>query len=695
MSVHERFVYRDRDGGERVEYQDNPRRSYTTVKRYQVPDTARQVFEPQEEQDNKVVIRRKEASPARSHAPSRSYAPTRARENIDIDIDIHEREREPRRRDIPYRVLEQHGSDYERYPEPRSSYRVVDRKVVRRDSTPSPERVREWRFQREREFSPPRREERPYDLERYSKSTEYFAQPQPAPQPIIIREAAAPQPIIIREERREQAPIIIREERREPQYEFIEREEVKDESRSLVRREELPPPAPAPPLPEPEENYFYERRVRELDRPRSDVRPRDSASRASHYSSDDSYEYVRRERTYDDDGRSRRSSHSPHHKRHLAEGAIAGLGAAEIFGHHQRKEGKGGHRVGRDVAGAALGAVGAEAISRVRSKSRRRRSRSRSRSSSFDRYRDRPRRRRSRSRSRGISLSRAQKVGGLAAVAGVAALAGYALKNRNKNNETVIVNETPRRSRSRRRRASVDSYMSGPPLSERSGSAMNPKHRNKKIAQAGLASAAAAGIWEKVRSRSRGGRSRSKSRVRQGAPIAAAGLGGAALAGLYEKNKGNKEAKKAAAVEEELRRGRRRRSRSRSRSIPAPYPASERGIDERPMIAYGHEPVYPEQARGYYSDDEPGMYRRRHGRGSSSGSSPDTRRRSRSRRSRSRGKDLAAAGAAAGVAGVAAHEYGKRRERSRHREAEHRREYPRHPLPLRGTELIRSCAHRT
>ncbi|KAI7560519.1 hypothetical protein KC316_g12967, partial [Hortaea werneckii] len=289
MSMHERIVYRDRDGGGRVEYPNDPPRSYTTVKRYQVPDVARKVFEPQEEEDNKLVIRRRESSPARTnYAPARSYAPSHAPsrsrrgDNIDIDIDINERD--SRRRDIPFRHVEQHGSDYDRRSEPRSNYRVVDREVIRREPSPEPERYNEWRFERERDFSPPRHEHRrhyDYDVERYSKDTEYYTQPQP--QPIIIRESAPQQqaPIIIREERRDPAPIIIRE-----------RDDAKDESRSLVKREEPPPPAPAPPPPEPEENYFYERRIRELDRPRrrSDshersVRPRDSASQWS----DDSY----------------------------------------------------------------------------------------------------------------------------------------------------------------------------------------------------------------------------------------------------------------------------------------------------------------------------------------------------------------------------------------------------------------------
>ena len=56
--------------------------------------------------------------------------------------------------------------------------------------------------------------------------------------------------------------------------------------------------------------------------------------------------------------------------------------------------------------------------------------------------------------------------------------------------------------------------------------ARDPERRNRRIAQAGLASAAAAGIWERVRSKSCGengkSRSRSKSRIRTGVPVVAA-----------------------------------------------------------------------------------------------------------------------------------------------------------------------------
>ncbi|EMC95628.1 hypothetical protein BAUCODRAFT_576848 [Baudoinia panamericana UAMH 10762] len=687
MSVRgERIVYRERDRevDRETSYNDAPKRTYTTVKRYQVPDkeSSRSILHLDDEvkEDNKQIVIRKERRDPSAQREDVQYRVTeRIRERDlppreEVDYRVTERIREydrelpPQRRDIQYRVLER-DSDRDRSSGARSEFRVIERdREVRAPSPPQAERVREWRFERERDFSPPRarvwerERERPFDVEKYSKSTEYFSQPQQ----IIIREAA-PQPIIIREERRE--PIIIREERREPQYEFIEREEVRDESKSLVsKKEEPPPPSPAPPSEAPtqktsqtkpeEENYFYERRVRQIDRGpqrrddsyerRSEVRPRDSASQ---YSSDDSYEYVRRERTYDDDrSRSRERDESPHHKRHLAEGAIAGVGVAEILRHHRKSQGQAtGGRAVNDLAGAAIGAIGAEAVSRVRSRRRSSRDRDRSPESDYDsRYDRRDRRKRSRSRSK--SLSRAQQLGGLAAVAAVGALAGYAL-TRNKNKETVVV-EPPHRSRSRRRRASVDSYYTDDRtvLSDGGGRAMDPNHRNTRIAQAGLATAAAAGIWDHVRSKSRG----------------ASGLGGAALAGLYERNKANKEAEKAAIIEDERHRGRRRRSRSRSRSVPAPYPDDDRSVDHGGYIAYGNDPIYSEPGRGYYSDDEPGRYQRRHRGGSDDGSSPDTRRR------RSRSRHLAETGAAAGAAAVAAHEMGKRRERSRQRDEQQR-----------------------
>lgn len=728
-------VYKERETDRYSErdYEEPARRSYTTVKRYQVPESS--VRSPVEEDTTtkeKITIRReRSAQPDARREDDYRYSDRtkdsdrndrggaddswnikiteRTRDSDNRDQDdyryserFNERDSGPRRdtRDVTYRVVERddyddrkssyddrksvvrsehrgsdHRSDY------RSDYRTTDvryterdREVVRAPSPPQ-ERVREFRFERERDFSPPQQQQRrrddDYEVERYVKETDYYAAP--SPQPIIIRERAppAPQPIIIREERRDPAPIIIREERREPQYEFIERREVEEE-KQLVKREEPPPPAPvAPPAP-PEENYFYERRVIERERPRSrdhrsEIRPKDSAS---NYSSDDSYEYVRRERTVTDDPR------DPNHKRHIAEGMLAGVAGAEILRHHRKSEGRDsggtGGRLKSAVGGAVVGGIGAEVLSRARSRQRSRAggSRSRSRSSSYDSRRDRRRKRRgsgSREHSRSKSMSRKQ-LAGLAGVAAVGALAGYAL-NKRKNNETVVINDRspPRRSRSRRRRGSPDDYMDRD-MSE-DDKHRDPGHRNRRIAQAGLASAAAAGIWEKVRSKSKGAkdRNRSKSRVREAVPVVGAGLGGAALAGLWEKNKANKEAKKDRVIENELGRGRHRRSRSRGRSVPNPIHEERSNVNTRDVLARGDDSVHGHD-RGYYSDEEaPGVYNRSRGAGSA-GSSPDNRRR-RSSRSRSRGKQYAEAGAAAGVGALAAHEYGnnKRNERERQR----------------------------
>ncbi|KAK0829138.1 hypothetical protein LTR03_016350 [Friedmanniomyces endolithicus] len=669
MSVRgERIVYRERDvererDSDRGSHYEAPRRTYTTVKRYQVPETSRSLFngEDKVEEDKQIVIRRerRESPPPREEVTyrvtervqreqprerEREQPREREREQPREEVDyrfserIREREREPlssQRRDISYRVIER-DSDQDRSSAGRSEFRNTEREraSVRAPSPPErePERVREFRFERERDFSPPRRRERddPYDVERYSKSTEYFSQPQPiiireaAPQPIIIREERR-EPIIIREERRE--PIVVREERREPerretQYEFVEREEVKDETRSLVRREDSPPAPSVHPAASnhpaasihpatsvgraqsthsekaEEENYFYERRVIERDRGprrrddsyddrRSEVRPRDSASQ---YSSDDSYEYVRRERIREDSGDGGREG-SPKHRRHLAEGAIAGIGAAEIFRSHKKNQGENvGGRAKSAVAGAAVGALGAEAVSRVRAYSRRRKSRSPERSDSYDDRRDRRDKRKDRARSRSKSMSRAQQLGALAAVTAVGALAGYALKKKG-NNETVIIkDEAPRRSRSRRRRASADSsYTDNTMLSEGGGRALDPEHRNRRMAQAGLATAAAAGIWDRVRSKSRGGRS--QSRVKQAVPIVASGLGGAALAGLYEKNKATKEAKKAAIIEGNDEEPYQYGNEPYPLDSPTPQPGGY--LPPHQQGAYGNEAAYP------------------------------------------------------------------------------------------------------
>ena len=670
----ERERDRDRDWDDRSstlrDSRDGPRGAYTTVKRYRIPNT-----------DNDTKVER---------------------------ISVYDRERERDRRSDVGRdsraVEETRIIRRERTPEPEPERRVerdIRIERIEREREPEPERrierdIRIERFDREREPEPRRiereyRYERdPYELERYSKSTEYFRNPEP-PQPIIIRQA--PQQIIIQEAPR--APIVVpAPPKEESEYQLIQRSEVV-EDKQVARRE-----------PQREEDYYYERRTREVsggDRDddiyeerynrRRDVSPGDSVSqygRDRDYSSDDSIVYVRKE-TRESYGR----DESPHHRRHIVEGAAAGIGAAELLRHHRKEEGKDsgrGGRIGKDLGAAALGAVAARGISRARSHHREKsRSRYDSRSRSRSRDRDREGRRKHRHRSRSRSKSRVRQLAGLGlGAAALAAAVGYA--NRNKNNNA----KEDRRSRSRTRRHSVSAVPED--------DARNPGHRNKKIAQAGLAGAAVAGLVERARSRSRSrhGKSRSKSRVRTGIPIAAAGLGSAAIAGLYEKSQAKKAEKENDAVRREDR-PRRRASRSRSRSVP--YEGSrDPSVNDPGLIEYGDQPVYssggvpdyynrPASQAGYYGAPSnavvpaiaPEPYgNRRESRSrdqrrndSSSGSDSGRRRRHRRKkdesRSRSRTRELATAGLAAGAAGLAASEHEKRKQRRKEEKRERRR----------------------
>ncbi|PYH95733.1 hypothetical protein BO71DRAFT_440034 [Aspergillus ellipticus CBS 707.79] len=440
--------------------------------------------------------------------------------------------------------------------------------------------------------------------------------------------------------------------------------------------------------------YYYHRRIREYDddrRSRREISPGDSVSQATRrrddqegYSSDDSMVYIRKEvREYDD----------PHHRRHLAEGALAGVGAAELLRNHRKKEGEdvsgGIGRLGRDVGAGALGAVAAEAVSRARDHYR---SKSRHRSHSFDEYpRSHSRHhrhyhhrhgRRSRSRSRSQSHSRVRTLAELGL--GAAAIAGAVALARSKSNSN-----KERRSRSRHRHASNSRRRSVKGTDEERSQSQRKKH----MAEAGLAGAAVAGLVERARSHSRShrrGRSRSHSTLRKALPVVAAGLGTAAATGLYEKNKEKKE-------EDETRRRERRRSRSRSRAASDTYPEHTR---ESPgLIEYGDHPVQgnipanyygrPVTPHGYYSDaSDPvasgaagygsshrprsrsrSRSRTRGARYSSDSSDSDSgsrrRRRSRHDRHHSRSRDIAEAALAAGGVGYAAHKLSQRNERKK------------------------------
>ena len=707
-----RLVYRERDDDHRstVSRSAAPARSnnetYTTRKIYRVSN--------QEEEEDRT--------PAFLAPRDRTYGETR----------IVRRERTPE----PEPVIERREIRIrDRTPEPEP---IIERREIRvereRESEPQTRRYEtEYRYDREIDRVAPRRD----DLERYVRTVDYYPR-QEAPQPIIIRQE--PQQIIIQEAPR--PPIVMsppptQTEIKEETYDVVKRSEARSEighrseshrsevgeERQIVRR-----PKARPDPEDEEEEYYYEKRRRRVEgRDREDeeyevshrrrererdLSPGDSVSqygrdRRGGYDSDSSYEYIKRET------REEFSDDEPHHRRHLAEGAAVGLGAAELLRHHRKKKGEDesgrGSRVGRDVGAAALGAIGAEAVTRARSHYR-----SKSRRGSRDREsRDREgRRRHRRDKSRGKERSRSESdhhirnLAGLGlGAAAVAAAVGYANK-KSKQNEA-----QEHRSRSRTRRGSVGVL---PPLDE-ADDARNPSHRNKKIAQAGLAGAAVAGLVERARSKSRGGgkRERSKSRIRQGIPIAATALGSAAIAGLYEKNQAGKKEKEDKEARREQRAAR-RAARSRSRSLGYEGSREPPPLGGNGLIEYGQDPVYnqggvpdylnrPVSQQGYYNNTEAAMVpaatagavygaqaqremdRSQRQRSISSESDDDRRRRRHRRhksgsRSRSRSKGattaaLAAGAAGAGAAGLAVSEHERRKQRKREKKEERRRRF--------------------
>ncbi|KAF3491177.1 uncharacterized protein GIQ15_00694 [Arthroderma uncinatum] len=490
-----------------------------------------------------------------------------------------------------------------------------------------------------------------------------------------------------------------------------------------------------------EDDYWYERRIREYDSGPRDHddhysdRYSDSRSSIGHHR-----HRHRRDREYGSD------DEHDHRRRHMAEGALAGVGAAELWRRNSRKDKEKEHsgtlsRITTDLGAGAVGAYAVEAISKHRSKSRRRadsldRGRDREHYRHRHRYHSRHHRSRSRhgrSRSRhhrsrsSSSHSHTKAMAGLgigaAAIAGAVALAHKHAESKAEKEKALKTEKyRGRKSHSRRRRGrrhsqSPYSYSSDSGDSERRKK-KSAEHRNKRMAEAGLAGATVAGLVEHARSKSRSrkghrSRSRSHSRIRQGIPIAAAGLGSAAIAAMYESNKQKKADKKYESEKEERRQSRSRRRRSHSGSS---YTDVDRGmgrlnINDDPrnphpeLIQYGGDPVYGRiPAADYYGrpdqprlEDSPRRRRSRHHSRHDSysdsseydGSDSDERRRRRKdrknrRRSHSRGDHgngnlatgLAAAGLAAG-AGYAGHEYAKHhREHKRDSgRAEHHRDF--------------------
>lgn len=641
----ERSTYsRSRHGGES---------SYRTVQRYRVTPSRTDDWDDRRSHHTAPRAERIEVDTRRTE---RFVEPERPRSAIDvgtrstvvdryIEVEpareaerertrtvVYEREREsPRDRDSERRPWERSGNrPWESEQNVRETDVRIEKRTTERREDPAPE----------------------YEVERYQRETEYYDRPEPAPQPIIIRQRAPePQQIIV-QEAAPPVPIVV--PRPEPSYEIVRREEVSQEiARPEPRREE--------------DEYYYRRDVREVGSRREEdiaVARYDRRNARRHSISDGGYSdgeaYTRTRRIV------RERSTSPRHKRHLAEGALAGAGAAALIANHRSKQGNGPEHRGRNVVGgAALGAIGTEIITRARSRYR----------ESHD----------GRSGSRSSSRSKVKTGIGLAAAALATAAAVKYVQNRKANKEEQLVRGRSR-TRSRRRRSSRgSSYYSSTSERVRSVSKhRDPKHRASSVAKAGAATAGVAAVVQHFRnkSRKRNG-SRSKSRIRSGAEIVGTGLAGAAVAGLYENRKAKEEEK---ADHEHVRRER-RRSRSRARSIGV---YSDPGVDpELGMVQYGTEPVsvYQQTTTNYY---DPALAaggagaaygatrhhrsRSRSHRRRGSSSSIDSRQRS---RSRSRVRDIAGAAAATGAAAIGINQYKKRKEKKElERERERRREDP-------------------
>lgn len=470
--------------------------------------------------------------------------------------------------------------DYDDYERPVTIKRYVvgsddrdDRRDDHRDDlvirrrTDREEPLEVQRYKREVDYFPPSRryEDDYYDCKspvprnrhiRYiSKSLEILDPRQPYGPPANVPE----QPVIVSKAR----------QTRESEYDMVRRSDYEDDA-------------------------YYRRRYDDR-RSHRDISPGDSISQASRrhrsdrgrddYSSDDSMVYVRKEtRDYDDE--------HPHHRRHMAEGALVGMGAAELVRSRSKRDGKevshGINHAAKTAGAGALGAVAVNAVSHARDYYRSK-SRSRHRSHSFDddrssrhhRHRSRGRHSGSRSRSRSHSHSRAKTllelgVGAAAVAAGVAAL-----RNNNKDKEGRRARSRSR-SKSRGRGLSSTRSEKSTTRSEKGNDDDDMSRRRKHMVEAGVAGAALGGIAQYARSRSRSGRHRSQSRIRQALPAVVAGLGTAAATGLYEQNKAKKDGKEKG----EGKSRERRHSRSRSRPPSEVYPDPSR--DSAGLIEYGN-----------------------------------------------------------------------------------------------------------
>lgn len=477
-----------------------------------------------------------------------------------------------------------------------------------------------------------------HEVERYRKETEYYVPADPPPAPVIIRQQAQePQKIIV-QEAPSPAPIVV--PRQQPGVVVLRDRE---QDRDMVRRERDPF----------DDEYYYRHERRDLGPYRGDrdftvsrYERRGRDDDYSYYSDDDDY-YVRRTVV-----RRERSESSHRHKRQLAEGALAGAGLSALVSSRRDSYGDLPENRGRKVlAGAALGALGTEALRRAQS-------------AYGDRWGD--------GRESPEHHSRLRTGLGFAAVALAAAgAAKYYQSNK-------VDKEEAHRGRSRTRGGyySADNYSRSVSRSSRSPSPSRSRSRRSRrsrrrslstVAKAALGTAATAGIVkhfrDKSKSRSRPGarsrsRSRSKSRIRRGAEIAGVAAAAGVANKLWKSHQDKKEARTRSVSGEDDRsyhgrsRGRgvsRSRSwgRSRSRSM-ARSPVSPSGADsELGLVEYGGGPLpsQPSSAvdRDYEADERRRRRRRRRDRSPPPSSPSDQER----KRSRSRLRNMAAAGAAA------------------------------------------------
>ncbi|KAG6020143.1 hypothetical protein E4U41_002966, partial [Claviceps citrina] len=484
-----------------------------------------------------------------------------------------------------------------------------------------------------------------HDVERYRKETEYYVPQSPRPAPVIIRQQSTePQRIIVQDA--PPAPIIL--PRQQPGVVVLRDRET---DRELVRRGRDSY----------EDEYYYRHDRREVGPYRGD-RERDYAMARyerrprrhdDYYSDDDEYYYrrtVRRER-----------SESPHHKRHLAEGALAGAGISALLSSRRDAYGDLPENRGRKViAGAALGALGTEVARRAHSA-----------------YEDRFGDGREESPDHRHLLKQGLAFGAVALAA--AGAAKYLQSSK-------IEREEARRGRSRTRGyySGDDDYSRSPSRSSRVTRSKSRRRSLSTAAKAVLGTAATATVIKHFRDKSKSkskSRSRSKSRLRRVAEVGGVAAAAGVANKLWKKHHDNKDGARhleseSGSAEDDYddrrrhtrSRGRRSlsgsRHRSRSRSMTrSPYSQPGGADPELGLIEYGTDPLYRESrsdvAPRRVADSElderrrQRRRRRRRDRSVSLSSGPDDDDEGGGggqharRRSKSRLRDMAAAGAAA------------------------------------------------